>query len=296
MKKLVLEEFIKISSEIHNYKYDYSLVILKNTNSKIKIICPVHGIFEQSPNNHKKGSECLKCSYKTRKKSNTLTKDVFIDRCNKKHKNKYDYSNLEYINIKTKVNIICPKHGEFKQLPSHHTNGSGCPTCGNDIISKNEFLLKSLNIHGDFYNYDLVNFINTKIKIKIICPKHGEFDQIPYHHMSGSGCPICKESKGEREIRKILINKKIKFISQKRFNDCKFKKTLPFDFYLPELNICIEYDGEQHFVDKSKWHKRLQLAEIQKKDKIKTEYCIKNNIKLIRIKYNQKIETIMNIL
>ena len=97
------------------------------------------------------------------------------------------------------------------------------------------------------------------------------------------------ESKGEREIAKILKNKKIKFIRQKTFNDCKLERNLYYDFFLPEKNICIEYDGKQHFESVDIWGGEENLEKVKKRDIKKNEYCAKNNIKLIRIKYDQNI-------
>jgi very-short-patch-repair endonuclease len=128
-------------------------------------------------------------------------------------------------------------------------------------------------------------------KIKIICPKHGEFYQTPRNHKNNHGCPICNTSKGEKKIREFLINKNIYFTQQYRFIDCKNILPLPFDFYLPKKNICIEYDGKQHFDKKSKYYSENLL----KNDNIKNIYCKNNKIKLIRISY-KKFKNIYNVL
>ena len=140
-------------------------------------------------------------------------------------------------------------------------------------------------IHHDKYDYSLVEYINNKTKIKIICKEHGVFEQSPSHHLNGVNCPICNLSKGEIEIINYLKVNNTTYISQKRFKDCKYKKTLPFDFYLPNKNICIEYDGEQHYQIKEHWGGEKEFKTIQIKDNIKTKYCKDNNIKLIRISY-----------
>lgn len=282
-KELKQQNFIEASSIIHNNKYDYSLVDFINTKSKVKIICPTHSVFEQSPEYHKNGSGCVKCSYDTRQSSIKMTTANFIEKAIGVHGSKYDYSLCDYTTTHVEVTISCPIHSVFKQRPSHHLSGSGCPKCGNDVISKDEFITQSKLIHGDFYDYSLVDFISTKNRVNIICPVHGVFEQTPYHHYNGSGCPICRESKGERDVRKYLDENDIKYIRQHRFNDCKDKRSLPFDFYLPELNTCIEFDGEQHFKLKERWGGEAGLLDRQKKDKIKTEYCKENKIKLIRI-------------
>jgi len=135
-----------------------------------------------------------------------------------------------------------------------------------------------------------VCFTFRYIKIKIICKKHGIFEQTPDNHINKkTGCPICNESKGEKEIRIILNNLNIKYIKQKTFNNCKNKRKLPFDFYLTDYNLCIEFDGIQHFKSIEYFGGEKVLKETQKRDLIKNNYCKENNIKLLRIKYNENI-------
>jgi len=289
-KKITTEQFIIKANQVHGNHYDYSLVDYINNFSKIKIICKEHGIFYQTPKKHMYQG-CPKCKgfYKT---NDEITKEF-----KKIHKDIYDYSLVDYKNSKSKVIIICKKHGKYLITPNDHLNGIGCKVCGN--ISKNQknklssekFIEKSNKKHNNKYDYSLTNYIDTHTKIKIICKKHGIFEQRPHDHLKGIGCPICKESKSEIIISNILKNKNIYFIQQKTFDDCKGKKNkLPFDFYLPDFNICIEYDGRQHYesIEYFGGDKTLNLIKIN--DKIKTEYCLKNNIRLIRIRYDQNIE------
>jgi len=134
------------------------------------------------------------------------------------------------------------------------------------------------------------------IKIKIKCNKCCTiFYQRPKDHINNKqGCPICKESKGEKIIRHYLINNNIKYETQKTFNGCIYKKKLKFDFYLPKYNTCIEFDGEQHSKPIKYFGGINQLNIIQKRDKIKTNYCNNNNIQLIRINYNKKVKKILD--
>lgn len=103
-----------------------------------------------------------------------LTNDEFIKRAEIIHGNKFDYSLTKYINQKTKVKIICPTHGEFNQNTYEHLNGSGCPNCIGKNKTTEYFIKESIKIHGNKYDYKLVNYINSNIKVKIICPIHGE--------------------------------------------------------------------------------------------------------------------------
>ena len=135
----------------------------------------------------------------------------------------------------------------------------------------------------------MVNYLNNKSKIKILCYIHGEFEQKPYHHLNGVGCPYCRESKGEKEVEKYLKINNIKYIRQYTFDNCRDKRKLPFDFYLPDFNICVEFDGALHFISVQYFGGFDKLVDTQKKDKIKTDYCKNNNIKLLRIKYDENI-------
>jgi len=150
-----------------------------------------------------------------------------------------------------------------------------------------EFIEKSKKVHDNRYDYSLVKYKNLTTKVKIICPFHGIFKQTPNHHMSGIGCPICNESSGEKEIRIFLEKNNIKFQRNKRFVKCRNKRTLPFDFYLPEYNMCIEFDGKQYFQSVKFWNNNIK--EQRNRDNIKTTFCINNNIKLLRIRYDEII-------
>jgi len=280
-------KFIKKSIIKHSNKYNYSLINYNGSRIKVKIICPKHGIFEQEPANHTRGQGCPIC--KGVKRS---SKKEFIEKSNKVHNNKYDYSLVEYKNNKTKVKIICIKHGIFKQRPDNHINvKAGCPKCANNILYTTKiFIEKATKIHNNKYDYSLVDYKTAHIKIKILCTEHGIFNQKPTNHLRGDGCPICNSSKGENKIREILETYNINYITQKKFDNCRNINPLPFDFYLPEYNMCIEFDGIQHFKHFDFFGGKLELENRKNKDNIKNKYCEDNNIKLLRIKYNEKIE------
>ena len=185
---------------------------------------------------------------------------------------------------------MCPEHGVFEQTPNSHLKGQGCSMCGNNFKSNTTYFVEKVKlIHGDRYDYSLVNYVNNYTKIEIICPEHGLFEPRPKNHLNGSGCPICRESKGEKEIRKYLIKNNINFKPQHKFNGCKDKLLLPFDFYLPDHNVCIEYNGLQHYKPITWFGGEEGFIKQQKRDIIKMEYCKNNNIPLIIIKYNEPI-------
>jgi len=216
------------------------------------------------------------------------------EKANKVHNNKYDYSLIDsYENMHKIEKIICKKHGVFYQSMNEHINKQkGCKFCAVDERrdTTDIFIKKSKNVHGDFYDYKKTEYIDSKTKVIIICPKHGEFTQKPNDHINGKGCPICNESKGEKEIRKFLEINNIKYEREKQFKDCKDKRKLPFDFYLPDFNMCIEYDGEQHFKSFEFFGGDKKLKKIQKHDMIKNIFCKTHDIKLIRIRYDENID------
>ena len=121
-----------------------------------------------------------------------LTTKEFIKKAKKIHGDKYDYSNVNYINSRKKVEIICSKHGKFQQKANNHLNGSGCIKCGGKFKKTLKiFIENSKKIHGDKYDYSSVKYVNNFTKIEIICSKHGKFQQNPANHLSGQGCPNC---------------------------------------------------------------------------------------------------------
>ena len=294
MRRLTTEEFIKRAKE--KFDYDYSITIYKNKRTKIKFICPKHGIQEQLPENHIKYG-CGLCGRENGYSSVRLAQDKIIKRFKKIHGNKYDYSLVEYKNIDIKVKIICPIHGIFEQSPYEHLKGGNCPYCYGLYKTTKQFIEEANKVHNNRYDYNLTEYKKAKIKVKIICPIHGIFEQIPNNHLSGQGCPDCSNKiyKGEKAVEDYLIENNIKYKRQYKFDNCKNKYKLRFDFYLPDYNIAIEYDGKQHFEDVYFGGKESTLDYVKSNDKIKTEYCKNNNIKLIRIPYTElkNINTIL---
>jgi hypothetical protein len=246
----------------------------------------------------------------------------FIDKANKTHNGFYKdgYGNVKYINTRTKVEIKCPieGHGSFFQTPLNHIRNRGCPICGYiKSFNKNKeqlhingqksnehkrlkaslnFKDKSKIIHGDRYSYEKVNYITCEVKVEIICKEHGSFFQNPRDHVKGHGCPICNYSHGEREIWKFLKESGVSFIPQYTFEDCRGDyKELPFDFYLPDMNILIEYDGEGHFEYIPGFHSsRREFERTQRYDRIKDEYAVMKRIKLLRVSYKDNLGEFLN--
>ena len=185
--KTTVDEFIKKSKIIHDDKYDYSKVDYKNSDTKINIICKIHGEFLQTPSSHLQRYGCAKCAGKA--KSNT---EEFIKNALLVHGNKYDYSKVNYKNRNTKVIIICKEHGEFIQNTYSHLQGFGCAKCsGTAKLNTTDFINNAILVHGDKYDYSKVDYKGNKKFVIIICKKHGEFTQIPCGHLNKQGCPKC---------------------------------------------------------------------------------------------------------
>jgi len=285
--------------EVHGDKYDYSLVKYTNASSKVKIICPEHGEFSQVANSHLSGHGCLICSGEQSSKRQVSTKSEFLIKAIKVHGEKFDYSKVEYITAKSKVEIICKEHGSFWQTVDNHLKGRGCLICsGKQTSTTLDFIEKAKKVHEDNYDYSKVSYLNAKSKVEICCLEHGSFFQVPNSHLHGKGCPKCKSSRGEQEIRNHLQNINATFVEQYRIKECRNKLPLPFDFAVFEnekLSYLIEFDGIQHFLPVNYFGGVERLYGTQKNDSIKTKYCIDNNIKLVRIKYNEEIKSIWNI-
>lgn len=296
-KKKTTEEFIKEAKEKHGNKYDYSKVEYINNHTKVCIICPEHGEFWQFPQDHLKGRGCICCAGVKK-----LTTSDFIEQAKKIHGDKYDYSKVIYKGYEIPVCIICPEHGEFWQTPHTHLSNHACPKCRytkawdtRGRITTEDFINEAKKVHGNKYDYSQVVYKNNRVKVKIICPEHGEFWQTPPQHLRGNGCPICSESHIEKEIRMFLENFKINFIYEKHFKELGHRS---YDFYLPDLNYAIECQGIQHFEPVPFFGGIPKFKKQIESDKIKEEYCKNNGIGLIRVttreflKYSKSLMTV----
>lgn len=310
-KKLTLESFIERANITHKNKYDYSKSEYVDSLTKLTIICndESHGYFEfnQIPSSHIRKNGCPKCG-----KRHKYTNDEYISIAKSIYGNKYDYSETTYESSEKSIKVFCKKHKIFFYVnPSNHIGKrlNRCKKCGHESCGvKNslgllKFKEKANKLYNFKYDYSLIfeselNF-HTKFKIDIICRIHGRFKVSADKHIySNAECPKCsrrktKESSGEKSIRIFLENSNIKFVKEKTFEKCKAKNLLRFDFYIPESNTCIEYDGKQHFDSIKYFGGEDGLKKINKHDQIKNIFCKENNINLIRIPYNKNINKLM---
>ena len=268
------EQFIADSIKVWGIKYDYSLTEYKNARTKVKII--YDGIiYEQYPNSHLVGYPV----------EGYLDQEVFIQKAQKKWHNKYDYSRVKFKNANTKVEILF--NGDvYLQTPHNHLKYAPEKRLFKKTTS--QFIEDAIRVHGESrYNYDKVIYTTDREKVIITCPKHGDFEQRPNQHLRGVGCRSCNESKGEKEIVNFLNKYDINYDRQHKFIDCKNIYQLPFDFYIPSMRTCIEFDGEQHHQPLHFFGGLKAFEKLKTNDKIKDDYCEDNYINLIRIRYDQ---------
>jgi len=269
------ELFIKKSRKKHGDFYDYSSVKYTGAHNNIKIICPIHGEFEQSAHVHLSGCGCKQCSIDKRKSIMTLTTEKFIKRARKIHGDKFDYSLVKYTGAHNNIKIICPIHGEFEQSPSNHLRGCDCLECSkeNTGYSQEKFIELANKTHNNKYDYKLIEYSGCRGILKIICPIHGMFNQMAYQHLQSNGCAKCANqySTQHEMIKQFLIDQNIEFIENTR----QIISPLELDFHIPEHNLAVEVNGLY-------WH-----SEARGKDENyhlnKTQLCLKQNIRLIHI-------------
>jgi hypothetical protein len=233
-KKKTTEQFIEEAIAVHGDKYEYSYVEYNGAHKKVKIFCiKCDKSFWQIARDHLKGKGCYNCGREQIYSSIRSNKNEFIERVQKIHGEKYDYSSVEYINANTKVKIWCFQCNDyFWQIPYSHIIGIGCAKCGGvKKLTLDEFISKSFLVHGDTYEYSDVEYKGNKTKVKIWCFKCEKmFWQIPNHHLRGVGCPrCCLFGQSKKAIRWLEI-------MQNEFKDIEHAKNKG-EFRIPGTNF-----------------------------------------------------------
>lgn len=290
---MTTDEFVNRAKRVWGDRFDYSKTDIKNKDEKgrVLIICKEHGEFWQAPYSHLYGyMGCPKCKWKH------SSLEDFIAEAKKIHGNKYDYSKVVYLGMQKKVCIICPEHGEFWQTPSDHIyrGGRGCKLCaGNYKKGTEDFIKESKEIYGELFDYSKTVYNGAHKKSIFICKKHNyEFDQTPDNHLRWNGCPFCKTSKLEKEVRDLLNEHNVIFEEQKTFDWLKYKENMYLDFFVPKYNLAIECQGEQHF--ETFRFKEDNIETLKKRidrDKRKFELCKEHGIDIVYFGSNKKYKT-----
>lgn len=249
-----------------------------NNYTKLKVKCPCGNIYEATPTTLREGHKCRRCTGRYQYNLEELQQI------------RPDLEILEILSNK-RIKYRCPICGEVSQTSQLWLTGKdrtrGCYNCRGQRISKGRTKTKEylqskcpdITILGDY--------INNSTPIKYRCKCGTIHYARPNNLISGNRCWHCRESKGEGLIKEYLDNHNISYMMGYKYDDCRDKKPLPFDFYLSDYNICIEFDGSQHFKSSSLWDKNGDLTIRKQHDKIKTNYCKNKGIKLIRISYKQ---------
>lgn len=192
-RRLTADDFIGRARALFGDEYDYSKVEYLGLRKKVRIGCLEHGVFEMTPGTHLKGRYCPKCTGRV-----LIPTDEFVARGSVVHQGRYNYSLVDCEHNRKAVKIICPEHGIFEQAPRSHLLGSGCDQCASikrglkkRTTAASQFLEKARKVHGDLYDYSLVQYKQNRENITIGCPEHGYFQQSPANHLIGRGCPSC---------------------------------------------------------------------------------------------------------
>lgn len=294
-KYKTFEDFVTRAKLVHGDKYEYfeSEYYHRNNNALMK--CKECGLeFWQTPANHLKGEGCPVCRRKhALERKRAVYANRFVKRAKEIHGDKYDYTNFKYTKAKEKSLIHCNVCGsDFWATPDGHIGHKrqGCPVCKANKLREmfsfdtEMFIKLAREVHGDKYDYSEVDYKNMKSEVKIGCPKHGWFYQIPEVHLRSLGCPFCSVSTGETRILNFLNEHNIDFKSEYYvwYDDNSFGR---IDFMLN--NGAIEFDGKQHFESIEFFGGMDVLKYNMDRDRKKDDYCADHGIPLLRIRYDQ---------
>jgi len=240
------EDFIRKAIETHGDLYSYNTVVYATSKKEVTIVCRKHGAFSQKPNAHIQGHGCPKCSIIKVADGRRTEVSSYLAKAREFHNDKYDYSKVNYVNSGSKIEIGCPEHGYFLQSASHHLS-HGCRKCSSDKIgkalldTKEDFVKKAKEVHGDLYSYEYVRYSKSNVKVSIECKKHGVFEQAPYSHLNGQGCKHCANvgpSKNEIEMSDFLSS-----LTAVVRSDRIAIAPLEIDCLLPDRKTGVEFCG-----------------------------------------------------
>lgn len=274
-------------------KFDLSRVEYTHSQKKIEVGCPIHGFFLVTPSNFLQNKHgCRKCGDVKKSVQRKISKEEAIKRILNVHRGKVlTDENFRFNKIEDKVTVICPTHGYFSSVLNQIFQKHGCPTCGTTGILSLDTVIKRIeNKWGkERWKLDRLNYVNNRTKIEIRCPVHGYFHTRLQNFVNDmQGCPKCSRSNFEEKIAAILDKRKIEYVSQKKYPDCKgIKRRLPFDFYLSDYDLLIECQGPQHF---KPIFGQYPFEVTQRDDLIKKEFCLKKDIPLLEIKFEEIVK------
>jgi len=268
------KKFIEAAKKIHGDKYDYSLAVCTGKHCKVQLICPVHGVFTPTANNHLRGGGCQLCARAHVGRVRSLSRDEFLSRIPEKIAH-YDYSHAVYKSKDTPVTVICQTHGEFTKTPNLIWRGQGCPHCFHNSASrKARFVEKAVATHGNKYDY--TNTIYSYDSVTIRCPTHGDFSQRSSDHIQGTGCPKCTHhrSRGEEQLATWLTELGVEFEVRNR----KLIAPKELDIYIPSLKLAFEFNGLYY-------HSNAVRSEVDARNlhKVKSDIAMSAGVRVVHI-------------
>ena len=271
-----------------------------NTESKINVTCPKGHSYEVTYNSFMSGKRCGKCYNERTKERLIIPYEEICDFINSIGYTLHTSKN-DYVDTKCRIVVSCDKGHRYPTRANTLRSGKRCKKCSakeNGIKNRipYEIMFESVKQEGYKLLTSKEEYNGTHSYCLFQCDrKHEPYRSRMAEFLQGSRCPICNESKGERKIRKKLSECEVSFSQQHKFKDCRFKQVLAFDFYLPEHNLCIEYDGVQHYKIVDIFGGFDGFIETKIRDVVKNEYCKNNNLELLRIPYFKfdEIESIL---
>lgn len=288
---MTLESFITKARSIHSDKYNYSQSVYRGSKQPLMIICKIHGAFKQQPNSHLNGRGCPECAYSHKYSNNNR----FIVKAKRVHGDKYDYSQVDYINCRRAVIIKCPVHGIFKQKPLYHLR-RGCSKCAMGavgVMQRIDFVKRAGIIHGDKYDYSRAQFIGIHGKVNIICKKHGSFNQSAGNHLYNKvGCPKCGAAVNSSKIQNKLSND-LRRLAAVEINNRSIIPPHEIDVWLPQYTIGVECHGLYWHSDQS------ELSRYKTLHAKKADMALSSNITLLQFFENelqQRYATVLDII
>lgn len=283
--QLTTEGFVEKARAVHGELYDYSQTVYTTAKTPVKIGCRKHGLFSQIPNNHTQGAGCYLCARRI-----IVSPEEFVEKAKAQHGDTYLYDQMGYSDMHSYVTIGCKAHGYFKQVGHEHLRGRGCKLCSEELLgtvklTTDVFVERSKIVHDGLYDYSEVDYVNAVTPVKIICSKHGVFEQKPTNHLKGSGCLTCKSSKGEITIAKILRKHTIPFTQEYHIPDQN--RRLKYDFHVPSLNLLIEFHGVQHYQPVEFFGGEAGFASVKVRDAVKKAVAKLCGYRFVEINYTQ---------
>lgn len=265
-----------------------------DSNTPILHRCKLHNItWNAYPASILRGCGCYKCGIDKSKNGRTKHHDDYIDELGNFNPNIIVLG--EYINASTPILHKCAIDGyEWYARPANILSGKGCPKCGGNILKPHEEYVREVK---KINPYIIVKekYVNANTSILHECKiDHHIWKARPDDILHDRGCPLCNESRLERKTRIWLENHSFSYIKDKKYDDCIDKRSLSYDFYLPDYNTNIECQGRQHYEPVDYFGGEEQFSVQLLHDKIKRDYCTSNGIKLLEIPYNANVEETLN--